>query len=265
MFTIVHNPGPRVWMPLVDSETVYVGSIVSLDNSAPTEGVRPIPVAAGASNTTNKDIPIGVVVGTNNRYPLFNTTYKTEYITDATPHGSTTEFVNVEGPWAKGDRQAMVLVEIIDPSSVIRGPLFDSDYGTVPTVGTVTTGNTDGLGCTTGAIQVATVAVYSTAYFRSGANRGAYRIMDSASTTTHTWDKPTVHDIAIGDTLVAVNLRTSGISRIQLDSEAMFIDIDEAVTADYFLVDVVRLDLSEPGNEYAEFRFNMDNFTAARA
>ena len=34
---------------------------------------------------------------------------------------------------------------------------------------------------------------------------------------------------------------------------------------DYFFINVLRLDLTEKGNEYVEFMFNFDNFCAARA
>jgi len=249
-----------------------MGAIVAVDTATPLEGVQPIGAAAGASNTTNKDIPMGVVVGSNataaNR--SFSSTYKAEYITQVaagTPYGSTTSFVGVEGPWNKGDKQYMVEIAEITPETVLRGPLFNAAVGTAPTVVTVTTGDGgDGIGCTTGASTVATVANFGTLYMRSGANKGIYRTLTSASTTTHTWLKAMPGSVAIGDTGVIVNgLRPYGICYCQFDTEGLYIDVSAALTADYYIIDVVELDLSEAGNEHVKFRFNMDNFCAARA
>jgi hypothetical protein len=271
-FRIVEGTPRLRWVPVEPAEVIYMGSIVGVDVATPLEGVRPIPVAAGASNTTNKDIPLGVVVGFNatsaNR--ALSSTYNAEYATQVaagTPHGSTTSYTGVEGPWAKGDKQLMVQIAEITPDTVLQGPLFNAAVGTAPTVGTVSTGcGGDGIGCTTGAVDVATIANFSTIYMRSGANKGIYRTLTSNSTTAHTWLKAMPATIAVGDTAVAINgLRPYGLSRMQLDSEAQYIDINAALSADYFLIDVVELDLSEAGNEHVKFRFNMDNFCAARA
>ena len=120
-FTIVHpDPGQIIDVPIQDDETIYVGSIVC-SPATPTEGIVPLEAMLGTGNTSFT-IPFGVCVGTNSDSPLYNSTYKTEYITDATPHGSTTKFIGVEGPWSKGDKQAMAKVHLIDPTTVIRGP-----------------------------------------------------------------------------------------------------------------------------------------------
>lgn len=266
-FEVIHNSPMTLWVPLVYETTIYDGSIVSLDNSAPTEGVQTLPQAAGASNTTNKDIPLGVVIGNNLRDPVFNTTAKANYITSATPHDSTTEFVSTEGVWIKGGREHMVKIAVIDPTTVIKGPLWDSAVGTAPTVSTVTTGcSGDGIGCTTGAASVASVPVYSTIYFRTGANKGAYRVLDTTSSTTHEWDTPFYADIAVGDTCVVVNMRPFGTSRAQiLLTYGTGWDIDEAVTAAYFHITVLKLDLSTANSEHVYFRFDGDNFCQARA
>lgn len=271
MFQIAQNGGQRIWVPVEPAETIYTGSIVAVDAATPLEGVRPIPVAAGASNTTNKDIPFGVVVGNNNTSgnEVFSTTYNTEYITQVAAgsvYGSTTKYQGIEGEYAKGDPQAMVLVELITPSTVLRGSIFNAAVGTAPTLGTVsTTDGGDGIGCTTSAVDVATVANFSTMYVRTGANAGLYRTLTSASDTTHTWLKAMQRSFAVGDKLVAINgLRPYGCAKVQFDSEALYINCAAALTADYFIIDVVRLDLSTAGSEYVEFRFNADNFGLTR-
>lgn len=262
-FEIVFGSPYSVWAPIVDLDTIYVGQLVECQGN---EGVAPIAAASGANDTTGKIVPMGVVIGTNLKTPVFDSTYKTEKITDVSPLANTVEYVGVEGPWSKGDKQAMVKVAIIDANTILKGPIFNTTYGTALTVGTVSTGDTNGVSCTTSALDVAGVAVLSTLYFRTGANAGTYRVTDDASTTAVTWDKATTAAVAIGDTLVrSVGLRPIGPSRLQLDSESMFIDGAAALTTDYYGVDVIKLDLREAGKEHVYFRFNADHFCLKRA
>ena len=136
---------------------------------------------------------------------------------------------------------------------------------TVVTVTSLTTGGGTGVGCTTGSIDfTGTNDNMQSIYFRSGANAGTYRTTDSASATAHTWDVATRNAVAIGDTLVAVPLRTHGISTVLFDdTTAMFIDCADAPVlagTDRYLINVIRLDLATPGQEYAEFSFNPAHF-----
>ena len=266
-FSVVHDSPQPIWVPVLAAQTVYNGSIVAVDTATPLEGVLPLPVAAGASNTTNKDIPFGVVVGNNN---IAGVTGGDSYITAAAAgaaYGSTTQYQGVEGPWAKGDPIAMVKVQVISPSTVLRADLFDTTHGTAQAEVTVTTGSgTDGLDCVTGASTVATVANFSTIYMRSGANMGVYRTLTSASTTTHTWLQAMKSQVAIGDKALVVNgFRPYAKAICQTDSTGRFFDTNAALTSHYFIINVLRLDLSEAGKEYVEFQFNADNFCAARA
>lgn len=271
---VIAEGTPRLrWVPVEPGEVIYMGSIVGVDIATPLEGVQPLGAAAGASNTTNKDIPMGIVTGFNatSANVTHSTTYNTSYITQVaagTPYGSTTSFtLGPEGPWSRGDKQYYVQIAEITPETVIRGPIYNAAAGTAPTVVTVTTGDGgDGIGCTTGSSDVATVANFATMYMRTGANKGIYRTLTSASATTHTWLKAMPGSVAVGDTAVVINgLRPYGPCLMQIDSEAQWVEASAALTSDYFYIDVVRLDLSEAGNEYVEFRFNADNFCAARA
>jgi len=270
-FSIVHGSPQLIWVPVDSATTIYNGSIVATDVATPLEGVIPLPVADGFSNVTNKDIPFGIVVGNNNtaENTVYNTTYNAEYITQVAAgsvYGNTTKYANVEGVWAKGDPQAMVLVAVIDPSCVIRGSINNAAVGTAPTELTVSTASGgDGLDCTTDASDATTVANFSTIYIRSGANKGIYRQLDSASTTTHTWDKAMYKDVAVGDTAVVINgLNMFGISKCYIDSVGLYIDASAALTADYFYINVLRLDLREAGNEFVEFQFVAENFCPTR-
>jgi len=267
-FSVVHGSPQTIWVPVEPSEVVYTGSIVGVDTGTPLDGVQPLPVAAGASNTTNKDIPFGVVVGNNNVSGniQYDSTLNAEYITQVAAgsvYGNSTKYANVEGPWAKGDPQAMVEVDVISPETVLRGYLHNATVGVAPTelVISVASG-ADGLDSTTsGNADVAPVANFTSIYMRSGANMGIYRIVTTTSLTVHEWTKAMKSDTAVGDKCVIINgLRPFGLSKMQIDAEALGINVDAALTSDYFYINVLRLDLSEPGNEYCEFQFGTENF-----
>ncbi len=271
-FSVVHGSPQTVWVPVLPGDTIYTGALVGWDIATPLEGVIPLAQAAGHGNTTNKDRPYGVVVGNNNvsGNVNYNSTHKAEYITEVAAgsiYGSTTKYANVEGPWAKGDPLAMVEVALINANTVLSGPIYDTAAGTALAPVTVSTpSGGDGIGCTTGETTVATVANFSTIYARSGANMGVYRTLTSASTTAHVWLTAMKNDMAVGDTAVVLNgLRPNGAAKMQIDAEGMFIDCNAALTSDNFWINVLRLDLSEPGNEYCEFQFDGDNFSALRA
>lgn len=272
--SVVHrgDAPPAVWMPIKPAATIYVGSIVCIDQSALDEGVICRGIADGAADTSNKDRPFGVCVGTNLYNESYDSTYKTNKIVCAAaagPHTNTTDYRNVEGPWSKGDSgsRAMVKVEMITPSTVLRAPIFNAAVGTAPTLLTVTTGSSDGLGVTTGACDFTPVANLSTVYYRKGANAGVYRITDDTSTTVLTHDVATPYDIAVGDTAVRVPLRHSGVSYVRIgdDTCASFIDCSQTPATNYDVIHVVRLDLSEAGSEFVDFMFDGDHFATARA
>jgi hypothetical protein len=242
---------------------LYVGQIVECQGN---EGAAPVNAAAGAADTTGKVVPFGVVVGTNLYNSSYNTTQQADQITDTTPHDSTVEYVLHEGVWARGDRVAMVEIALITPETIIKGPIFNGALNTATILGTVTAGSASGVTATVNALEVAGVATLATVYFRGGENVGAYRVTDDTSTTVIAWDKPTTKDVAIGDTLVRVNgLRPIGPSYAQFDTEAMYIDSAAALTTDYYVLDVIKLDLSEAGKEHVFFKFNADHFTLKRA
>lgn len=266
-FSVVHGSPQTIWVPVEPSEVIYTGALVGVDAATPLDGVQPLPAAAGVSNATNADCPFGVVVGNNNVAGniQYDTTLNAEYITqvaDTAVYGNSTKYANVEGVWAKGDPQAMVEVAVISPETVIRGSLHNATVGVAPSVLTISTASgADGLDSTTGNADVAPVANFTTIYMRSGANRGVYRIITTTSLTAHEWTKAMKYDTAVGDTCVIVNgLRPFGLSRMQVDTEALSINVDAALTADYFFINVLRLDLSEAGNEYVEFQFNPETF-----
>ena len=264
-FTIVHGSPMTIWAPIVAGDEIFTGSIVTCQYD---EGVAPLNVAAGAADTTTAphSMPFGVVVGNNLYNQTFDTTQNATSITDATPLASTTEFRNVEGVWAKGDKQAMVQIALITPETILRGPLYNAAVGTAPTLLTATTAVAAGTSAVTNATDVAGVDNLATVYFRSGANAGAYRITSDTDdgTTALTWDKPTTSPVAIGDTCVRVPIRALGPTYAQLDAEATYINVAATPATDYYILDIVKLDLSVAGKEHAYFKFGADHFTTAR-
>lgn len=259
------------WYPLKPGATIYMGSIVCVDQSALDEGLVVREQADGASNTTNKDVPFGVAIGHNLREPLFSSTYLAEYITDEGATGlrtSTTDYVGVEGPWGKGDKRAMVQVAIIDPNTVLKAPIRNDAIGTSISTLTSTAGNANGLTVTTNACDFTPVANLCTIYARSGVNAGTYRITDDTSTTIAAWDVEMLKTTATaGETYVRVPLRHNGVSYVRIgdDTVASYINASETPATNYDIIHVLELNLSETGNEFAKFKFDADNFCTARA
>ena len=272
MITVVEgSPRTGIWVPIKPSATVYVGSIVSLDFSAiaADEGVIVRPKAVGISNTTNKDIPIGVVVGTNRRYPLYSATYLAEYITDegvTGPDVSTVDYVLVEGPYGKGERRAMVQIDLIGPNTVLRAPIRNAAIATAPSLLTSTSSGSK-ITMTTNAADFTNVAGLGTIYFRSGGNAGVYRNCDDTSATIHTYDVNTPANSAVGDTAVKVPLRMFGVSYVTIGdgTVASFIDCAVGPVTNYDVIHVLQLNLEIAGQEYVDFVFDSDAFCQVRA
>lgn len=266
-FEVVHGSPQTIWVPLNYETTIYVGSIACLDISTigTNSGVNMLPAATGIWNATGFDIPFGVVIGTNLRRPLFNTTYKCEEITSASPLASTTEFVGVEGPYIKGGREHMVKVAVIDPSTVCRSNIVTDSISGAPTILTATATVSAGTSMAHNANAVACLDGWSTIYFRSGLNKGTYRILSGAAVTTASaWTIPTYAPVTTGDKAVVVNMRPFGISQAQLLATGLTcFDSGTTLGSNYFGIDVVRLDLSEQYHEYVEFRWNIINFYPA--
>lgn len=262
-FEIYHGTPHTVWVPIVDLDTIYIGQLVACQVN---EGIVPLGTASGANDTTGKKVPMGVVVGLNLAIPSYDSTFKTDKITDASPLNSTVDYRLLEGKHPKGDTAAYAKVAIITAETILKGPIYNAAFGTAMVLGTVTTGDANGVSCTVNTLEVAGVAGLASVYFRTGNCKGVYRVTDDSSATAVTWDKATPRAVAVGDTLVRANgLRIFGPSYTQFDSESMYINSAAALTTDYFGIDVIALDLSEASKEYVIFKFNADHFCLKRA
>lgn len=269
--TIAQGSPQTIWVPEVAGGTLYGGGLVATGQNALDEGVKILPDASGVADVTNQNVPFGVIIGSNRKVKVWDTTELCEIITApaaADAHdGASIEYYGVEGPWGKGDPVPMVKVAVITPSTVLRAPLKATDAATGPALLTATNTSTDGLGITTNANDYTTgVAALHTIYCRSGANAGSYRIVTSTSSTIHTWDNAMIHDIAIGDTFVMVPMRPYGHSTVMFDdTTASWIDCDDGPVAAgtaRWAINILRLDLREAGKEFVEFMFSVDHFGA---
>lgn len=260
------------WFPIdrtAATTTLYVGQLVQMHTGS-YNGVAPIAAASGVGDTSTLSTIFGVVTGTNDLSPTYDSTYG-QYITavQSVAAQAARRNVGVEGMHGKGDSAPMVQVAILDATTVLRANLYNGTVGTAPTVVTATAVNaTAGLGMTTGSTDVATVANMCTTYCRSGANEGIYRINKSASATVHTYDHYWPRTLAIGDTFVIVPVR-QGVSYVQVTSTAGYIgmgfDVSATPATNYYIINVLELDLREAGKESVLFRFHPCHFDKVRA
>ena len=268
----IENPRRVVQMAGDGSSAYYVGQIVSYiaASKAATPGtVLPLAVPAGAADTTNFQIPAGVVVGINARTPVYGATLKANTVTGVLTQADqlARDWALNKGMYSIGDPQVLLDVAIIEPCSLLEGPIFNAAYGTAPTVVT-DTGGADTTGYTTagttGACDFTPVANYATIYCRTGANAGLYRTTNDTSTTAPDVTVAFPYDVALGDTFVRVPVK-QGYSRIYIAGPGMYIDASATPATNYFSVFVEKLDLKTAGSETALFRFASVHFDPMRA
>jgi hypothetical protein len=269
-FSVVKNGGERpIWMSTDGASTYYIGQIVTIIGASKANiagTIKPLAVPAGVADTTNFQIPFGIVVGFNDRTETSDATgiYATGVLTQAAQLART--YFGAEGMYAKGDPQLLVQVERIFPHTLIRGNIYNAALGTAPTVvsdtgGADTTGYTTA--GTTGACDFTPVANVCSIYCRSGRNAGLYRTTNDTSTTAPDVTVAFPYDVALGDTFVRVPLK-QGLSQIYIGGPGLYIDCSLTATNN-FMVFVEGLNLENAGKETADFTFAADHFANARA
>ena len=277
-FYVVDGPVYERWFPVDDIDTLYVGQLVQTEWASLTEagdGVVPFGDAAGFANFTNtgtnKTVPLGIVAGTNRTNDLYNSTYKANSIVGGVTTGEVTiaeqeaaEKSLVEGQLgAGGDIEAKVLVGCITPSTLIRGRIMVTSYGTAPAVSTVSVASADG-GITAVTASAASAATFeigvSTIYCRTGNNAGIYRTGKNTSNTAQEAVHAFPSAIAVGDTLVQVPFKL-GLSKIQFQAtESMYVDGGDVYTTHYAYANIVEINLREAGKEYVDFMFTAQSW-----
>ena len=255
-FDIVKGEPHIAWFPVncgtgPTATTVYNGQLVYNPNG----GMKTIIAAVAKPEVIC--YPFGVVIGNNNRTPLFSSTYNAEYISSTITQATSLarDWFGAEGMWAKGDPQAMVHVAMLDRTCILEGPIAGATISTAPEVVTCTTADTDGLtGMVHSTLSWTPVANNVMFYCRSGANAGFYRSSYAASKTTPTFYSPWPKNWAVGDTFCVVPIAYGRQYAEFYGGVGLWVSSTDDLTEAY-QVDVISMDLSVAGKEKVQFKF----------
>jgi hypothetical protein len=142
---------------------------------------------------------------------------------------------------------------IIPGITLVKAPIYLTEWGTALTEQVVTTADSGGVTITAvGDAITECVDDMSVAYCRSGASRGEYRIITgTTSTTVNVATIPFSRGIAVDDVFVLASV-VPGIGGLNFAATADCIDGDNAM-AYYYDVFYHEINLEESGKEYAVF------------
>jgi hypothetical protein len=273
-FKVVEGTVREVWAPVDFSnsaKTLYQGGIVSasLGSNLPAgDGIVTLGAAAGAVDTTGKAVPMGVILGFNNSADsqAYTSGLETGVSVGTQAAQKARAQRGVEGIYPKKDGRLFAKLAVIGPNTILEGPLYNGAYGTVLPTYANTLASTDGLTVTTSAVTFTPITYNTTWYCRKGANAGLQRVAYSTSTTSHTFYVGFQEDIAVGDVFCPAAVKEFGTCAVQFDANATYIEMSAvAYSTDYYLIDVLELNMKESGKERVIFKFNADQFCAARA
>jgi len=265
-FSVISEPVRTMWFPVnYNNVTLYEGQLVTWSFADSSEGLSAYNVA-GVQDTTADQCPLGVVIGFNNRTPVFNTTYKANYGTSTyTLAGQLARSsCMVEGKMWRNDPALMAQVAIIDTTTILKGRIFKGSYGTACEVVTNTTTDATGVTITTASMDDTMPAYNSMFYCRSGVNMGLYRPAYSTHKTTHTFHLLWPYGLVAGETFTWTAF-TLGTTKALFDSVGTYIeqqggDHDTTYTTNWLYLDVFEINLATAGDEYAIFRINAGQF-----
>ena len=145
------------------------------------------------------------------------------------------------------------VTKIVPFDTLVKGPIYNTVWGTALTELVVTTADSGGTTITAAGDAITDMTdAFPTAYCRSGANRGHYRVVTTTdSTTVSTVVIPFPYGIVAGDVFVVAACRL-GWGSMQLCTGADAIDGD-IIQTHYHPVDYHEINLEESGKEYAVF------------
>ena len=246
MFEVVKNTElGTVWLPVQPSVTLTVGQLVYRAASNPVDLTYfPPTIGAGTSK------PVGVVVATNLRKPLYSSTYNANYITGVASRADqlALEKQGAQGSmFGVGDPAPLVQVKLIGPQTEIKGTL-----SAAPTPFQPSAVGTNGDTLTRSGLTL--TDYFTTVYCRSGANQGIYRQMSTYASNVLTFPLYWPYTTTTSDYFVAVNT-TIGNTRINVDAYGRNLDVASSVSSKYYSVVVDEINLEEAGKEYVIFRF----------
>jgi hypothetical protein len=137
--------------------------------------------------------------------------------------------------------------------TLIRAPIYDETWGTALPELTVTTGDANAVTITHADDATAcTTDDFNTAYCRSGANKGHYRVVTTAGANANTVTVPFPYAIAEGDVFVIAGC-VLGYGGLQFTTAIDGINGDYALTTAHYSVYYHEINLEESGKEYAVF------------
>jgi hypothetical protein len=138
-------------------------------------------------------------------------------------------------------------------TTLIRAPIYNTVWGTALTEQVVTTASSTGVTITAAGDAITDIADgFATAYCRSGANRGQYRVVTTTtSTTVNTVVIPFPYGIVVGDVFVIASCKL-GIGGMDLCTAADAIDGNNDMDK-FYAVYYHEINLEESGKEYAIF------------
>lgn len=240
------NSAP-IKMILPVGETMYVGQLAQWDFGAGKVGTAygvQIKDVAGTSHENDLAVA-GAVTGVYSADRTYDSTYFGDKCTYSVsqPVIADTGFPQVE------------VILAIPHVTLFKAPIVDGSFGTALVVQTVTSANSGGVTITAVNDAVADIADgFGTAYCRSGANRGQYRVVStSTSSTVNTVTVPFKYGIVTGDKFVIAGCKL-GMAGMQIPATANCIDGNDAM-GNYYDVIYHEINLEESGKEYAVFSF----------
>jgi hypothetical protein len=233
--------------------TLYQGQLLGYDTSGATNGGYVIPTAdAGAGPDTTSFI-VGICTGIIQDARAFNSTYKGDSLAYSTTQSTLAGYSPADA--------VMAQVSLVTPTTLIKGPLVKDTIGTACETVTNTVASSGGTTVTFTTIDT-TVDGLSTMYCRSGANRGLYRKVTTAGTTSSVAVIPFPNAIAVGDVFCIVNM-VLGAARIQLDTQFQGID-SSADLSHYYKVFCFAMNLEKAGEENATFTISTDHLVIGK-
>jgi hypothetical protein len=220
----------------------YQGQLAAVDVATTTGGyVKPAPVAGAGPDTAQRIL--GIITGVVTS-PEYTASY---YKGDKATYDVTVATLQANVP--KG--QALVQVTLLTPTSLIKAPIWHTTPGTALHCLAATTAVAAGTTFVTSGFDAA-VDAFSTAYCRTGTNKGEYRKIDGTGTTTQTLVIPFTNGVAIGDEFVVANI-VEGMAHIDLVGTYVNGIDGTAALSNYYKAYVHQLNLEESGKEYAVF------------
>ena len=239
--------GAPVVRKMFSSEDCYLGQLVEDGKVAGTGGHFQIAnVAAEASDDTGKIFGFisGIVDGSRANVAAASGTAQ---------YGDKTTYTTTQATVASTGISEAKITLIIPGITIVKAPIYNAAWGTALTTQTATTASSGGVTITAANDAITDIADdFATAYCRSGANRGHYRIVTtSTSTTVNTVVVPFPYAIAVGDVFVIASCRL-GVSGLDFPASADCIDGNNDMDA-FFDVYYHNINLEESGKEFATF------------